>query len=180
MRREGFEGFDWDAGNREKCQNHGLTITEIEHVLIHAETLIRPDEKTRTSEERLLAIGRTSEQRYSFIAFTVRAAQQESGYGQSSPATCINGRSRSMRRKSPPRGSGKKAEDLLEKDLSDLIRAEKLEAFPFEYRPKRKSINLRVSDQLLNAVRAEARRHGLPYQRYIRQTLEAAVRKPDK
>ena len=24
------DGFDWDAGNRDKCQKHGLSIAEIE------------------------------------------------------------------------------------------------------------------------------------------------------
>jgi uncharacterized DUF497 family protein len=27
------DDFDWDDGNREKCQRHGLTIADIEHVL---------------------------------------------------------------------------------------------------------------------------------------------------
>jgi uncharacterized DUF497 family protein len=26
-------GFDWDAGNLEKCQKHGVSIAEIEAVL---------------------------------------------------------------------------------------------------------------------------------------------------
>jgi uncharacterized DUF497 family protein len=29
MRRTPFTGFDWDAGNREKCRKHGLTIEDI-------------------------------------------------------------------------------------------------------------------------------------------------------
>lgn len=32
------DGFDWDAGNRDKCQKHGVSIPEIEHVISHAET----------------------------------------------------------------------------------------------------------------------------------------------
>ena len=28
-----FDGFDWDDGNREKCQRHGVSIAEIEHAL---------------------------------------------------------------------------------------------------------------------------------------------------
>jgi len=30
-------GFDWDDGNREKCRKHGMTLAEIEHVLVHGE-----------------------------------------------------------------------------------------------------------------------------------------------
>jgi predicted DNA binding CopG/RHH family protein len=71
----------------------------------------------------------------------------------------------------------KEAEDFLDQDLSDCISAENLVPFPFEYRPKQKSINLRISEELLSAVRSEARRRWIPYQRYIRQALEAAVRR---
>ncbi len=71
----------------------------------------------------------------------------------------------------------KEAEDFLNQDLSGYISAENLAPFPFEYRPKQKSINLRISEELLTAVRSEARRRGIPYQRYIRQALEAAVRR---
>jgi predicted DNA binding CopG/RHH family protein len=74
----------------------------------------------------------------------------------------------------------KQAEPFLDQDLSDYISADNLVPFPFEYRPKQKSINLRISEELLEAVRREARRRGIPYQGYIRQTLEAAVRKPTR
>lgn len=40
---------------------------------------------------------------------------------------------------------------------------------------KQKSVNLRISDELLKAVHAAARRRAIPYQRYIRQALELAV-----
>lgn len=45
----------------------------------------------------------------------------------------------------------------------------------FELKPKSRSINLRLSDSLLNAVRISAKRAGMPYQRFIRLTLERAV-----
>ncbi|HEY0224235.1 MAG TPA: BrnT family toxin [Pseudolabrys sp.] len=66
------DGFDWDAGNRDKCQKHGLTIAEIEHVVSHAETLIIHDEKNSAAEQRFIAVGSTSEGRYAFVAFTPR------------------------------------------------------------------------------------------------------------
>jgi len=81
-----------------------------------------------------------------------------------------------MSKKLPALKNDKAAEDLLKKDLSDYISAENLEAFPFEYRPKQKSVNLRISDELLTAIRVAARRRGIPYQRYIRQALEQALR----
>lgn len=66
------DGFDWDAGNRDKCQKHGLSIADIEHVVIHAETLIVRDIKNSTQEERYIAVGRTPEGRFAFVAFTPR------------------------------------------------------------------------------------------------------------
>ena len=80
-----------------------------------------------------------------------------------------------MSKKLPVFKTDKEAEDFLEDDLSDYISAENLAPFPFEYRPKQKSINLRISEELLSAVRTEARRRRIPYQRYIRQALEASL-----
>ena len=45
----------------------------------------------------------------------------------------------------------------------------------FEMKPKDKSINLRMPLSLLDAVRKEARKAGIPYQRFIRLKLEQAV-----
>ena len=61
MRKTAFSGFDWNEGNRRKCQKHGVSLQEIEHVLAHAETLVRPDPKNPASEPRFLAIGRTQQ-----------------------------------------------------------------------------------------------------------------------
>jgi predicted DNA binding CopG/RHH family protein len=74
--------------------------------------------------------------------------------------------------------SDEEAEAFLEQDLSDYIGAETLDSFPYELRPKTKSLNLRISDGLLDAVRSKARQEGIPYQRYIRQALETAVSRP--
>jgi predicted DNA binding CopG/RHH family protein len=76
----------------------------------------------------------------------------------------------------PALRSDKDAEELLDQDLSKYISAENFEPFPFEYRPKQKSVNLRISDELLKAIRTAARRRGIPHQRYLRQALELALR----
>jgi predicted DNA binding CopG/RHH family protein len=80
-----------------------------------------------------------------------------------------------MKKKLPALRSDKDAEKLLDRDLTDYIDADRLQPFPFEYKPKQKSVNLRISDELLSAVRAAARRRGIPYQRFIRQALELAI-----
>ena len=48
----------------------------------------------------------------------------------------------------------------------------------FETKPKDKSINLRLPEGLYQAVRTSAARMGVPYQRFIRLTLERAVDAP--
>ena len=80
-----------------------------------------------------------------------------------------------MSRKLPAFKTDREAEKFLEQDLSDYISADNFAPFQFEFRPKQKSVNLRISVELLNAVRAVAHRRGIPYQRYIRQTLESGT-----
>jgi uncharacterized DUF497 family protein len=65
-------GFDWDDGNRVKCCKHGLSVADIEHVVINTDSLIVPDEKNSGTEPRYLAIGRTAAGRYAFVVFTPR------------------------------------------------------------------------------------------------------------
>jgi uncharacterized DUF497 family protein len=31
-----ISAFDWDDGNREKCQKHGLSMSDVEHALVPA------------------------------------------------------------------------------------------------------------------------------------------------
>jgi predicted DNA binding CopG/RHH family protein len=59
--------------------------------------------------------------------------------------------------------------DLTEYDLSDLV------PMRFELRRKDKSINLRLPEKLLAAVRLRAQKEGVPYQRFIRMALERAL-----
>jgi predicted DNA binding CopG/RHH family protein len=79
-----------------------------------------------------------------------------------------------MKRKVPVMTTDEEAEAFLAQDLSDLDFSQ-FKPMRFEFLPKGKSINLRLSEDLLNAVRDRAKRQGIPYQRYIRQTLERAV-----
>jgi len=45
----------------------------------------------------------------------------------------------------------------------------------FEFAPKSERVNMRLPKPLLDAVKARAKREGMPYQRYIRRALEHAV-----
>ena len=59
--------------------------------------------------------------------------------------------------------------DLTEYDLSGM------QFVRFEFQPKSERINMRLPKSLLDAVKATAAKAGMPYQRFIRQALEAAV-----
>ena len=67
----GVAGFDWDAGNRAKCQKHGVSVAEVEG-LFSRPLLIIPDASHSQSEERLRAIGKTARGRSVFLVFTIR------------------------------------------------------------------------------------------------------------
>jgi uncharacterized protein len=66
-----FDGFNWDRGNREKCQKHGLSITEIEGAF-RRPVLILPDKENPKGEQRFRAIGTIRTGRKIFAVFTLR------------------------------------------------------------------------------------------------------------
>lgn len=67
-----WRGFDWDEGNRAKCQKHGVSVTEVEG-LFSRPLLIIPDALHSKNEERLWRIGKTARGRSVFLVFTIRA-----------------------------------------------------------------------------------------------------------
>ena len=64
-------GFDWDDGNIEKCQKHGVSRRDIEFAL-SSRSIVAPDLKHSGSEQRFIAVQRNTEGRPMFIAFTFR------------------------------------------------------------------------------------------------------------
>jgi len=71
MRILRVSGFDWDEGNRRKCQKHGLSIEQIEALFEH-DPRIAPDPKHSDAEDRLIAVGRAAAGRPIFVAFNGR------------------------------------------------------------------------------------------------------------
>ena len=62
-------GFDWDNGNWPKCGKHGVSVEEIEQVLLGNPAVMsdpHPD------EPRMRAIGRTKAGRFVFLVFMLR------------------------------------------------------------------------------------------------------------
>jgi predicted DNA binding CopG/RHH family protein len=79
-----------------------------------------------------------------------------------------------MKQRVPELTSDAEAEAFLEQDLSDLD----FGAFTpvrFEFQKKAARVNMRLPQPLLDAVKRRAALRGIPYQRFIREALEAAV-----
>ena len=68
---ETLAGFDWDVGNRAKCQKHGVPAADIE-ALFSSPLLIIPDAVHSKTETRIRALGKTGAGRMVFLVFTVR------------------------------------------------------------------------------------------------------------
>ena len=71
-----FDGFEWDDGNLDKCQKHGVPLAEIE-ALFQGKIHVFPDIGHSKVESRFLAIGQTIAKRYVFLAFTIRDHQSK-------------------------------------------------------------------------------------------------------
>jgi predicted DNA binding CopG/RHH family protein len=59
--------------------------------------------------------------------------------------------------------------DLSEYDFSDM------KPMRFEIAPKSAQLNMRLPEQLLQAVKAKAKERGIPYTRLVREALERTV-----
>ena len=79
-----------------------------------------------------------------------------------------------MKKKIPTLKTDKQAEKFLSQDLSKLDFSQ-FKPTRFEFEKKGEQINMRVPKPLLEAVKARAKARGVPYTRFIRETLEQAI-----
>jgi uncharacterized DUF497 family protein len=63
--------FDWDDGNRKKCEKHGVSVGEIE-ALLSGTPRVAPDQKHSKAEGRFIAVGRNARRRPIFVSYTLR------------------------------------------------------------------------------------------------------------
>jgi predicted DNA binding CopG/RHH family protein len=82
-----------------------------------------------------------------------------------------------MKKKVPVLKTDRQAEAFLNQDLSSLDFSQ-FKTTHFEFEKKDDQINMRVPRALLEAVKAQARARGIPYTRFIRETLERALTLP--
>jgi uncharacterized protein len=71
-----FHGFDWDRGNRAKCQKHGLSTALIESLFARPLAVI-PSAADSREERRFCAVGQTGNGRRVFLVFTLRRKGDE-------------------------------------------------------------------------------------------------------
>jgi uncharacterized protein len=69
-------GFDWDRGNRAKCEKHGLAVAVIEGLFTRPLAIL-PDTGHSQRENRFRAVGRSDKGRGVFIVFTLRRNGEE-------------------------------------------------------------------------------------------------------
>ncbi len=79
-----------------------------------------------------------------------------------------------MPRRVPRLRTDEEAEAFLEQDLSDLDFAQ-FKPIRFEFEPKSAQLNMRLSQSLLEAIKARAEARGIPYTRLVREALETAL-----
>jgi predicted DNA binding CopG/RHH family protein len=79
-----------------------------------------------------------------------------------------------MKRKVPQMKTDKDVESFIEQDLSDLDFSQ-FKRYHFEFDNKDARVNMRLPQRQLDAVKAEAKRRGVPYQRLMRELLQTGL-----
>lgn len=70
---ENCEGFQWDSGNSEKnLHKHKVTSSECEQVFFNQPISVIDDTKHSENENRWYLLGRTDQDRFLFVVFTIR------------------------------------------------------------------------------------------------------------
>ena len=78
------------------------------------------------------------------------------------------------KRKIPKLKTDKAAEAFLDQDLSDLDFSQ-FKPVKFEFEKKEARLNMRLPASMMRALKQRAKTRGIPYQRFIRETLERAL-----
>jgi len=81
------------------------------------------------------------------------------------------------KKKVPKLKTDRAAEKFLAQDLSELDFSQ-FKPARLEFEKKDEQINMRVPRPLLAALKARAKARGIPYTRFIRETLERAMASP--
>ena len=64
------------------------------------------------------------------------------------------------------------AEELLDNDFSPYLHRGNFQKVSFEFQAKNKVVTMRLSEELLKAIKVRAKEDGISYQKLIRRVLE--------
>ncbi len=67
-------GFDWDAGNAQKNEKHGVSMAQAEQVFFNEPLLLLEDSTHSQIEVRFHALGKSDDGRALHVTFTLRNA----------------------------------------------------------------------------------------------------------
>lgn len=85
-----------------------------------------------------------------------------------------------MKKSLPKITSDEEAEELLSEDFTEYLTPESFKSnftpVSFEFAPKDTTISLRLSTDLLKAIKAASAKRGIEYQKFIRESIEQAIR----
>ena len=74
----------------------------------------------------------------------------------------------------PRMKSDEDVETFLDQDLADLDFSQ-FKPMRFEFETKTARVNMRLPQRQLDAIKKEARKRGLPYQRFIRELIDRGL-----
>ena len=69
-----FDGFEWDARNKEKNLKHNVHASECEQVFFNEPLLLLDDPKHSVAEDRFAAFGQTDQGRRLVVVYTRRGS----------------------------------------------------------------------------------------------------------
>lgn len=71
--------------------------------------------------------------------------------------------------------TNKEVENMLNKDLSHYMHSENFKPAYFELKPKNHTVTIRISKELLQALKAKAKKKKIHYQKLMRQAFERII-----
>ncbi len=84
---------------------------------------------------------------------------------------------KTKRKELPALNSDEEAIDFVENSDLTQFDLSALKTVHFEFEPKTTKVNMRFPESLLAMIKERAAKRGIPYQRFIRETLERALTK---
>jgi uncharacterized DUF497 family protein len=173
-------GFDWDAGNSRKNDQHGVSMAEAEQVFFNSPVLMLPDPVHSQPEQRYHALGKTIGGRRLHVTYTLRDGGKLIRVISARDMHRKNERTISKRPKAIPKFASEAAERAFREknDSTEYLDWSKAQVATFpNLKPSTKTISLRLPQHLLDAIKTAANARDVPYQSLIKVWLQEKVQR---